>query len=106
MEAMAPAIEGCGERGIQMITRRSILCGLLAAPIVVRPGLLMPVRPAVDVMPQLVFDGDEWESWPRVVGLCRVIADGESVIYSHSHRIAATKMLLRVIGRPGANAPS
>lgn len=30
-----------------MITRRSILFGLLAAPIVVRAGLCMPVRPMV-----------------------------------------------------------
>lgn len=37
-----------------ILSRRSVLFGLLAAPIVVRPGLLMPVR--VDV-PWIVGDG-------------------------------------------------
>lgn len=42
-----------------MITRRSILCGLLAAPVVVRAGLLMPVRPVVagPVSAGLAIDG-------------------------------------------------
>lgn len=36
-----------------MISRRSVLRGLLAAPIVVRPGLLMPGKP----FPHLYGDG-------------------------------------------------
>lgn len=30
-----------------IITRRSFLTGLLAAPIILRPGIIMPVRPLV-----------------------------------------------------------
>lgn len=87
-----------------LLTRRSILCGILAAPIIVRPGILMPVRPVVAAMPQLVFDGDEWETWPRIVGVCRAIADGDPVIYSHATRIAAAKILLKATERLGTHA--
>lgn len=40
-----------------LLNRRSVLFGLLAAPIVVRPGLLMPVKPVViPHVGDLIFD--------------------------------------------------
>jgi hypothetical protein len=47
-----------------MITRRSILFGLIAAPVVVRAGLIMPVRPvsmtATEVLDRMALFREEF----------------------------------------------
>lgn len=93
-----------------LLTRRSILCGILAAPIVVRSGILMPVRPVVSTSllnGDLVLDGDAWmKDWPRIIGVCRVIVAGEPVVYTSS-LYGAAKVILEIGERHGlSNAPS
>jgi hypothetical protein len=38
-----------------IITRRSFLTGLVAAPLIVRPGLLMPVRKLIEPQPAYLW---------------------------------------------------
>lgn len=59
-----------------ILSRRSVLFGLIAAPIVVRAGLIMPVKPLVEFEGALgTFEGI------RFVGEARVIQEGDPVVY-------------------------
>lgn len=52
-----------------MITRRSILFGLIAAPVVVRMGLIMPVRAIDDYAAYDPYENEGWGiNWPFVSG--------------------------------------
>jgi hypothetical protein len=51
-----------------MLHRRAFITGLIAAPAIVRPGLLMPIRP--------IYRDDEWIDELRVTkGVVRYVDD-------------------------------
>lgn len=59
-----------------MIRRRGLLLGMLAAPVIVRPGLVMPIKPLPVSVDDLVADlrlallqaqNDEWLTAQNVV---------------------------------------
>lgn len=61
-----------------ILSRRSILFGLLAAPIVVRPGLLMPVKPVIQPhVGDLIFDRKG-----KIIGVYGFDMDGRNIYES------------------------
>lgn len=63
-----------------LISRRSILFGIVAAPLIIRPGILMPVRP-------LLTDREVVMAW-FLDGQGLALPDGATVAYFQTRTYA------------------
>lgn len=79
-----------GAQFSMILTRRSFLTGILAAPIIVRPGILMPIRPLAPEPRRLIDMGRVGTNLSRDVAL---VVSGLDM-YVH-------RMVERIL--PGAN---